>query len=365
MPHRRLAISCVLTTLLVILLAASAAPATAQNTSDGCTFPVTATDATGTNITVTERPTRIVALQASAAQTLWELNTSDRVVGAPHAYTEYLDEINNTTNIYSVEDFAVDQELVVDLDADLILAPNAIPDDTVTQLRDADQTVYKFRFAATLEDIITKTTRTGELVGACDEATETNDDFSTRLDAVRNQTDDFDSPRVLHVMDQEGWTAGEGTFIHDLITTAGGRNIAAVAGVEGYQQLSDEVVVEQNPNVITVPSDSPGIPESAAYQSTFAVENDQVVELNGNYLSQPAPRVIIVVEAMADAFAAADLQSPETPTDQPDDETSADGQTPTETAPADDETIPGFTAGIAVIALLTGALIAGRIYRLE
>lgn len=349
-PRRLAAVA--FTAVLALTLVAGAAPAAAQDDAEACTFPVTATDATGTEVTIEERPDAIVALQASAAQTLWEIGASDRVVGAPHAHAEYLEGVENTTNVYSVGDFAVDQEIVVELDADLVLAPNAIPDETVEQLRDADQTVFKFEFATSLEDIADKTGLTGELVGECENAAETNEEFDARIDAVRAETDDFESPAVLHVMDTEGFTAGSGTFVDELVTTAGGTNVAAEAGIEGYRQVSEEVVVERDPEVITVPSDSPGLPDSPAYQGTFAVRNDQVVEVDGNYLSQPGPRVVVALETMAEAFANAELAAEETPTDATDANGDADGDT--------DGVGTGFGAAVGALALLTASLLARR-----
>ena len=345
-----------LAALLVVTLSAAAAPAagaTAQDAQD-CSFPATVTDATGTNVTIDERPDRIVTLQPSAAQTVWELGAQDRVVGAPVGpYTDYLEGIDGKTNVLNDDGFSVNQEAVVELDADIVLAPNIVPDETVASLREANQTVYKFGFGNSLQFVADKTELTGQLIGSCEAAETTNEEYWNRIDSVRNGTDAYESPRVLHFTDN--FTAGSGTFISELITTAGGVNVAAENGVEGYGQINDEALVEWNPEVIIVADDEGRVPNTAAYESTFAVQNDQVVAINGNYLSQPAPRIAIALESIAEALAEAELESDATPT-----ATAADSEPSTTETDSTDGDGAGFGALVALVALLGAALLARR-----
>jgi iron complex transport system substrate-binding protein len=343
--------SLVITALVVVSLFGALTPAAADTHSGDpveCSFPVSETDATGETVTVEERPDRIVVLQASAAQTVWELGSADRVVGAPVAsYTSYLDGVENKTNVLNVDEFSVNQEAVVELEADLVLAPNVVPDDTVRSLREANQTVFKFGFGTSLEFVAEKTELTGQLIGSCSAAAETNEMYWDRIETVREGMDEYEAPRVLYYTD--GFGAGAGTFIDAIITTAGGVNVAAENGVDGYGEINEEALIEWNPEVIVIADDGPGLPESDALGSTFAVQNDQVVTVNGNYISQPAPRIVIALEEIAAALAEAETAESTEETAEPDDETT------------DDQ--PGFGLGIASIALLSAALLARRARR--
>ena len=62
--------------LLVASLAVT--PAAAQQAGPDCSFPVTMTDATGTEITIDERPERVTTTNPSAAQTMWESAAASR-----------------------------------------------------------------------------------------------------------------------------------------------------------------------------------------------------------------------------------------------------------------------------------------------
>jgi iron complex transport system substrate-binding protein len=336
--------SVVIATLLVVSFVGAVAPVGAQSGTDDaveCSFPVSMPDATGANVTVEERPERIVVLQPSAAQTVWELDAENRVVGAPVvSYTEYLDGIEEKENVLNADEFSVNQEAVVAIEADLVLAPNIVPDETITSLREADQTVFKFGFGNSLAFVADKTEQTGRLIGSCGEAAETNDQYWDRIEAVESGTDGYEAPRVLYYTD--GFGAGSGTFIDEIITTAGGTNVAAENGVEGYGELNAEALVEWDPEVILVSDTGPGIPETDAFNSTFAVRNDQVVAVNGNYISQPAPRIAIVLEDVAAALEAAETAEDTDPSE----ETTDDA--------------PGFGVVVAATALVSIALLARR-----
>ena len=352
---------------LVVVLATIAVPAgaAAVTTQEGCSFPVTETDATGTEVTVDVEPERVVTLSPSAAQTMWEIGAKEKVVGV-NQYASYLEGADERANVSGSGQNFVNAEKVVDLEPDLVLAPDVIPDDTVATLREAGLTVYNFGPSETVEDVIEKTELTGRLVGECDGASETVAHMEERISTVEETIEGQDSPRVLYVF--FGYTAGDGTFIDEIITTAGGTNVAAEAGIEGYQQISEETVVEQDPEWIMLNSDGPTVPQSAAYNATTAVQQGQTIVADANYISQPGPRVVQPITKLVQAFfpeawEAANATQTQSPT--PEGQTgSSPTATPTEqpTPTATPETgQPGFSALLAVL----GVVLAGLLVRRE
>ncbi|WP_181692962.1 PGF-CTERM-anchored ABC transporter substrate-binding protein [Natronomonas sp. LN261] len=352
-----------LAVLLTSSLLAGIPIATAQGATSACSFPVSETDATGASVTVADRPERIVVLQPSAAQTVWELGAADRVVGAPVGpYTDFLEEIERKENVLNLDEFAVNQEAVVQLDADIVLAPSIVPEETVLSLREADQTVFKFGFGTSLESVADKTELTGRLIGTCAEAEETNRAYRSRIESVRSGTDPDHTPRALYYTD--GFAAGSGTFIDEILTTAGAANVAADNGVEGYGEVNEEALVEWNPEVIVVPDERAGLPETPAFESTFAVRNDQIAVVNGNYVSQPAPRVALAVEDVAEAVADAEREreaaaAPDAGADG-DVETDVDADETDGSPPEAADGQSGFGIGIALVAVLAGVFFARR-----
>ena len=361
---------------VLMLLAAGVTPVAgatgvasdAGATQASCSFPATYTDATGTEVTIDEKPERVTTLAPSAAQTMWELGAEEQVVGlTQHAL--YLEGADSRTNV-SAAGQGVSVEKVVGTEPDLVLAPNVISNETVEQLRDAGLTVYKFDFATSIDDIYAKTERTGELTGNCEGANETvswmQDDIETVHEAVENS----DRSSVF-ISIGGGWTAGSGTFISQMVELAGGSNVAAESNVTGYGQISQEVIVEQDPEWIVQIGQYGDVPETDAYNNTHAVQNDQVITVSNENISQPAPRVVNAIVQMAQAFHpeayteanATKTEQTDTTEAMSDTETTTDLTTETTTTEAGSdasEGIPGFGVPAAVAALAGAVLLARR-----
>ncbi|MFB6082789.1 MAG: PGF-CTERM-anchored ABC transporter substrate-binding protein [Halorientalis sp.] len=322
-------------------------PAMAQS---NCGFPVTRTDVTGTEVTVEERPERIVALQPSDAQILWEIGAQERVVGLPvNQYTSYLDGRSGKTDV-SGEGVV---EKVVGTNPDLVLAANVTDPKTVAALRRAGETVYYFSNVKSLEEIARNVETVGRLVGSCESAREEANEF--RLAVARAEAahaNASDRPSVLYTF--FGFTTGTGTHIHDVIETAGGQNVAAEAGLTGYKELSDEIVIKQDPEWIVYP-DGYTLPEGTPYNQTTALRKNQTVALDYNYINQPGPRVAVPLTRLAKLWYPAGLAEANRTVNMSDVETP--DRTAADTTAANG---PGFGAAVAVLAVIAAALVATR-----
>jgi len=339
---RRLA-TLVVGLLVLASLAATPAAASAQQTDQNCAFPVTMTDATGTEVTIEDRPDRVVTTNPSAAQTMWEIGGRDQVVGLTQ-YAAYLEGSESRTNVSA--GFGVSREKVAGANPDLVIAPNASAGD-VQGLRDAGLTVYHLREAKTVDDIAEKTTTIGRLTGNCDGAAETNTWMNANVDTVEQLTADIeDRPTVLYSLGG-GYVAGGDTFINALFDVVGADNVAA-RNHTGYPQLSDEVVLQLDPDVLIVTERTAGIASEEPFASTQAGQTNATVRVNVRDLNQPAPRsVVYVVRNMTRQLyfgpnAAASASEAATPTST----TGADG--------------PGFTAIGAVVGVLITVIVSRR-----
>jgi iron complex transport system substrate-binding protein len=275
--------------LLLVVSAVAITPATAAatTTSSHCDFPVTVTDATGTEITIEERPERVTTTNPSAAQTMWEIGGRDQVVGLTQ-YASYLDGADQRTNVSA--GFGVNVEKVVGTNPDLVLAPNASAGD-VQSLRDAGLKVYHFRAATDIDSISAKTSVTGRLTGNCEGADQANAWMTANIEAIRDTTESVSSrPKVLYPLGG-GFVAADNTFIDSLIELAGGDNVAARSHT-GYPQLSSEVILQLDPEVLVV-TRNPAIVQQQPYASTTAGQRNATVQVETRYLNQPAPRSVV------------------------------------------------------------------------
>lgn len=322
-----------------------------------CTFPVTATDATGTQITIEDKPERIVVAGPSAAQVMWEIGAQETVVGMPvNQYTSYLEGSESRTNVVDSRLQPI-REKVVGLNPDLVLVPNIVQNDTVENLRSAGLTVFRFEKAKSFADVTAKTELTGQLVGEFDSAAKVAAQTRGTVTAVEDAVADADRPRAYYPMGG-GYTAGSNTFINDIIESAGATNIAAEP-IDGYDTISSEVVAQANPQWLVMQEGFP-VPSNAGVNGTTAVQKDQIARINPNFVNQPGPRTTEVLRTLAetfhpDAYSDIDFQNIETPA--PTTCGGSGGGGATETASAIG---PGFTPGVALVAVILVGLFARR-----
>ena len=363
-------------TLLVGLLlvtslvgVAPAAGASTAATREHCSFPVTRTDATGTEVTIQEQPERIVTTNPSAAQTMWEIGGRDQVVGLTQ-YASYLAGADSRTNVSA--GFGVSVETVVGANPDLVVAPNASAGD-VEALREVGLTVYHLRSSATVADVRSKTETIGRITGNCEGATEANAWMDANVEAVRGQTADIeDRKRVLYPLGS-GYVVGGATFINDLFDLAGADNVAA-RNLTGYPQLSDEVLLQIDPEVLVLAAGDEGIVTQEPYASTTAGETDSTVVVERRWLNQPAPRSVVFVTHNLTRQLYPEQYDPDSYVSRSDVAVATETQTATRTeevtpAPPEPTTEPttttgqsgpGFTSLAALVAALAASVLALR-----
>lgn len=373
---------------------------TAAQSSFDCEYPIEVEDATGETVEIEEEPEDVVVLYPNVAQHMWEIGAQEKVIGMPvNNNTAYLEGSEDREHVLTEGEQGFDvpnTELIVDLEPDLVLSPNVTPEPAVEELRSAGLTVFHYPIAGNFEDVMTLVERTGQLVGSCEEAAEVTDDMAERIEAVEQATADVDEPRVFYDLGG-GYTVNADAFEHNVLTSAGADNIAADVEAEfggAYPQVSAETVLDRDPEYV-ITTDTAPLSDFAGYEDTTALQNDQVIEVNANYISQHAPRTVIVLEtiaeqlhpeAMQDANQADDdpggaddedtddgdaNQDDDTTADDEEDDTTADDEgddtdaddedgTDDDDTAGDDADGPGLTVGAAVVALVALALIATR-----
>ncbi len=360
----RRSVAAVLVALLLASAMAVGPAAVGANNHDDvtCGYPMEYTDVTGTTVTLESEPERIVTLSPSAAQTLWRIDAREKVVGVS-MHAGFLEGAGERTNV-SADPLSTDLETVVALEPDLVIAPNVTSTAEVADLRDLGLDVVHFGAATSVDDVIDKTATIGRLVGACEGTSETIDQMETTLQTIADEVPPAaEQPTVYYTLG-DGFTPGEGTFQSDAIERAGLRNLAVEAGIQGWNQLSEEIVVDRDPEWIAHTNRFQTPPVSEGVSAVTAMQEEQIITLDPNRISQPSPAIIDAVKAIHEAVYG-ELSTPTptppwtfTPTPTA---TSTDTAVATTTASDGADGIPGFGPLAAVTAvLLTLAFLARR-----
>ncbi|MDA0367063.1 MAG: ABC transporter substrate-binding protein [Proteobacteria bacterium] len=108
-------------------------------------------------------------------------------------------------------------------------------------------------------------------------------------------------PRAL-VLGARGFTSGPGTLVHEVLTAAGLRNVAAELGVQGYGQVGLEEIVRADPEIIVVnqPSiQSPSLARDVLAHPALRLLGGQVVRMNPSLWGCGGPHTVEAVEFLA------------------------------------------------------------------
>lgn len=253
---------------------------------------VTVVDDTGKKITITKAPERIVSLTPANTEILFALGLGSKTVGV----TTYCDFPAAATKKQKIGDFMNPNiEMILSLKPDLVLATAGVQKDLVDALAKFGTNIY-VSDPEDINGVISNITEIGKITGREDAAHTITDRMRADVKEVKEQAKRAKTkPRVFYEVAYDPlYTGGKGTFVDDVVTTAGGVNIAGTAG-SGYIIYSLEELILQNPDIYLVVKGSMNDPGQLAarpgYSGLAAVKNNRVYMMNDNLVSRPGPRI--------------------------------------------------------------------------
>ena len=269
-------------------------------------YPYTFTDDAGRQVTLEARPERIVSLAPSNTEILFAIGAGDRVVGVD-SFSDYPAEVQDLPKLGGLTD--TNYEQIVALEPDLALTIGGT-EEQVKKLEELGIPVAVIQ-PATLDDVLERIQRIGELVDAQAGAQQVVADMKARIDAVRQRVADVPPDQRVRVF-YEVWndplmTVGPGGFIHDVIVAAGGVNVAEGTG-QAWPQISLEEVVRQDPQVIVVPAslkssyDELKAGTRSGWEGITAVKEGRIYMIDDDLISRPGPRLVEGLEQLARWF---------------------------------------------------------------
>lgn len=268
---------------------AGSAPPAAPSSSPA--FPATVTDFQGNAVAIPARPVRIVSIGASNTEYLFALDAGDRVVGVD----DFSDEPAAAKSKEKVGGVKPNVEKIVALRPDLVVSLK-ISDGSLERIAAQGITVLVVD-PRSLADA----TRTAEVLGTAVGADGRGlaRRIQDGIDAVRAKAASLKKKRVFHEVDASDptklFSAGPGSFVHDLIELAGGINIAAGTG-SPFPQLSPEEIIRQDPEVIVLGDAGYGttveqVQSRPGWSSITAVRTKRIVPADPSLMHRPGPRL--------------------------------------------------------------------------
>ena len=285
---------------LALLMMLSMAAGDLQTAAMAESSAITVTDMFGREVTIEGPVTRVIAMEPSDCEILCAIGCGDALVGRG-MYCDYPASV--------LEVPAVQSGGNINLEELLALGPQVVVMTGMTQATEQIALLEQNGVrvigtdANTIAEVYDSIRLLGTIMGREAEAAAVIADMQATFADIAARSEKTDMTISFEVMPLELglWSAGSDTFMHELAGICGMKN--AFADVEGWQQISQEQVIERSPDYIVLVT---GMGENAVdevlgragWESITAIRNGAVYNADSYAMTRPAPRLAEAVVAL-------------------------------------------------------------------
>ena len=284
--------------LLSALLLLSFSPALAEG-------GVTVTDMMGREISLSAPASRVVALTAADCEILCALGCEDALVGRGE-YCDYPASVLEKPSVQSGYETNIEQIIALEPQV-VLMGTMAQTTEQVEALQNAGVQVVVSN-AQDIEGVYTAIRLIGALMGKDAEAESMVEGMQAAFASIAEKAENTGKTVYFEVSPLQWglWTAGKNTFMDELAALCGLTN--AFADVEGWAQISEEQVLERDPDyIVTItmyygegPTPMEEIKGREGWDALKAVQNGDILNADSNEISRPGPRLQDAAETIFD-----------------------------------------------------------------
>jgi iron complex transport system substrate-binding protein len=273
-----------------------------ENIESTANYPMDIKDQFGNKITIEKKPEKIVSLAPSNTEILFSLGLGDKIVGVS-SFCDYPEEAKTKEDIGSFQE--INLERIIELEPDLVIQYGPGDKESNGRLKEAGINILSYE-PETIDEVIELINTIGEITDTSSEARKITKDMIDKKNSIVEKVKDAKKVKVFYeIWNDPLMAAGPGSFMDELMTLAGGDNIAKDAKGE-YPQFDVEQLIERDPEVYLSAKEEEKTIESIksrpGYENISAVKNDRIYLLEPNIVSRPGPRIIEGLEIVAKAI---------------------------------------------------------------
>lgn len=260
------------------------------------------TDMMGREITLEAPAEKIVALTAADCEIIYALGAGDKLVGRGE-FCDYPQEVFSVPAVQSGNETNIEQ--IISLGPQVVvMSTMAQSEEQIAALEKAGIKVAVSE-ATDIEGTYTAIEMIGKVVGRDEEATNIIDSMKSAFSDISSKVTDSGTKTVyfeISPLEYGLWTAGKGTFMDELAGLIGLEN--AFSDVEGWAEISQEQVIDRNPDYIVTstmsfddgPTPIEEIMNRPGWQDISAIKNEAVFNVDSYEMIRPGPRLVNAIE---------------------------------------------------------------------
>lgn len=249
-------------------------------------------------------PERIVSLSPAATELLAEAGAISQIA----ARTDFCDYPQEVLQIESVGGFdgkSISQEKLLSFSPDLVCLTSGMHDYLTEFLENQKINFYilsQNSVSMILNDILTL----GEITGNSETAQKNVQKITSRLNKIKSKTENLPKVSVYwEIWDSPLMSIGKNSFITELISLSGGKNIFDSINSD-YPLVSEEEILFKNPDVIIFSSENINgktkIQNREGWKNLSAVKEQKIFPLDTNFITRPGSRIAESIEMLLKIF---------------------------------------------------------------
>lgn len=247
---------------------------------------------------------RIVSINGTVSEVLASLGLADQIVGVDVTST-YPERLKDRPKVGHNRNLSM--EGILSLEPDLVIGTTSdIKPEAIKQLQQTGIHVQLFDRTFSPDGTKALIRQVGDSLDLKQTADSLLQQLDEELEKVSSFAASSPKPRVLFIYARGAGTmmvGGSGTPIDEMITLAGGDNVAK--DLEEYKPLTPEALVKYNPDVILLFDSGlsslgniDGILTVKGVSETNAGKNKKIVEMDGQLLSGFGPRLATAIDEL-------------------------------------------------------------------
>ena len=240
---------------------------------------------------------RVVSLSPSGTEILFALGLNDKLV-ARTDFCNFPEEAKKIDSVGGFDGKSFSIETVLSFSPDFVYLTNGMHNHLINTLESLGIKVY-LSDVNSIEDIYKEITEVSKLFGIEKIGKQYVDKMSLELSNIKK--DNVQKTIYCEIFNSPFLTCGKNSFINDIIEYAGGKNIFDFLD-SSYPQVSEEIIIVSNPQIILAPdyseTDLEKIYYRNAWQNIDAIKNKKVFSVSGDIFTRPGPRVIEAVKLL-------------------------------------------------------------------
>lgn len=253
-------------------------------------------------ITLDTIPARVVSLAPNITEIVFALGKGGALVGRTD-YCDYPAEAGEIQSVGSITNPNI--EKIVQLNPDIVIASTHFQKAVLTKLESLGITVAVLDGEDSFDGVYQTIEQVGKVLHSEEAAAELISEMKQKVADITSKVRNACKPKVYYVVfygDSGFYTAGEGTFIGNMLNMAGAEN--AAGDFKGWQ-YSLEKLVEKNPDLLVCSKfyhTKEAIGGAPGFKDLKAVKEGKILEIDHNLLDRQGPRLVEGLEALARLF---------------------------------------------------------------